>query len=116
MSNPRNQTSSAHDERHFATTQVVAGPQTHTPRPEWIRLPRSGTRCVYTGLSRSALNSLILGKNPPVKSRSVKQRHAVRGVRLVHLGSLLAYIDAQVDPPANTEQHEADTAPPSIYA
>ena len=78
-------------------------------RPEYIRLPKSGTRCAYTGLSRSALNSLILGTNAPVRSRSVKQRYAVRGIRLIHLGSLLDFIEAQVDSPADAEQHEAGT-------
>lgn len=61
--------------------------------PVWIGLPKSGTVCRYTGLSRSGLNALILGKNPPVKSVSLKQRYAVRGRRLIHLQSLLDYIE-----------------------
>lgn len=102
-------TTSALDQRHFATIPVAAGAQTHAPLPEWIRLPKSGTKCPYAGLSRSTLNALILGNNPPVKSRSVKKRHAVRGVRLINLRSLLEFIEAQVNPPADAEQH--DTAP-----
>lgn len=69
------------------------------PLPIYIRLPKSGTRCHYTGLSRSALNSLILpskenGFRPPVKSISDKKKGAVRGVRLILLESLLAYLEA----------------------
>ena len=60
--------------------------------PIYIRLPKSGTACVWTGLSRSALNALILGKNPPIKSVSVRQPHAIRGTRLILLSSLLDYL------------------------
>lgn len=60
--------------------------------PFYIRLPKSGTACGWTGLSKSALNALILGKNPPVKSVSLRQPHAIRGIRLILLSSLLEYI------------------------
>ena len=62
-------------------------------QPFWIRLPKSGSLCPWTGLSRSALNALILESNPVVKSVSLKKRYAIRGTRLIHLGSLLEYID-----------------------
>src|SRR5687768_78751 len=59
-------------------------------RPIYLRLPKAGERCFYTGLTRSKLNSLILGPAPVVKSRSVKGRGlgAKRGVRLIQLDSL----------------------------
>jgi len=68
-------------------------PDEEGPRPEWVRLPRSGKRCPFTGLSRSALNGLILGPKPKVASMSLKENGMVRGVRLVRLSSLLAYLD-----------------------
>jgi hypothetical protein len=66
-------------------------------RPETIRLPTAGTRCPYTGLSRSTLNNLILpcplnGFKPPVRSFSIKRRNAVRGLRLICYESLIAYL------------------------
>jgi hypothetical protein len=43
------------------------------------------------------MNSLILGPNPPVRSVSLRKKYAVRGTRLIHLGSLLKYLDAVAD-------------------
>lgn len=90
------------------TTAPVEPPQgTPVTQPTWIRLPKTGQLCPYTGLSRSAMNALILGKNPPVKSVSLKKRCAVRGVRLIHLGSLLDYIEgmAAAQQPADSTEN-----------
>lgn len=82
-------------------------------QPIWIRLPRNNEKCKYTGLSRTALNGIILGKNPPVRSVSLKKRYAVRGTRLIHLQSLLDYIDnaaaqqTAASPPSSGENHTA---------
>lgn len=76
------------------TTEPVAAPKGDLGvRPIWISLPQSGERCSWTSLSRSALNALILGKNPVVKSVSLRQTYALRGKRLIHLQSLLDYIE-----------------------
>ena len=61
--------------------------------PLTIRLPRSGERCLWTGLTRSALNVLILpckanGIVPPVKSKVLKSGGNSRGIRLVIFKSL----------------------------
>lgn len=61
--------------------------------PVWIRLPKIGKQCPFTGLSRSTLNALILGVNPPVRSVSLRKRHAMRGTRLILLSSLLDHIE-----------------------
>lgn len=68
-----------------------------TPRPEFIRLPKSGNLCPWTGLSRSKLNELILpstnnGHRPPVRSISLRNRNQVKAVRLINFDSLLAYL------------------------
>lgn len=65
-------------------------------KPEFVRLPKAGLRCPFTGLSRSALNELILPSaeqpNPPVRSVLMKKRGAIRGIRLIDYDSLMAYI------------------------
>lgn len=67
------------------------------PKPEFIRLPRSGHKCSITGLSRSALNSLILpseqnAHSPPVRSHVIKRPGAKTGIRLIEYQSLIEYI------------------------
>ena len=68
-------------------------------RPEWIRLPQNGQRCQHCGLSRSALNQLILGNpanngRPVVVSFCLRQRGSRTGIRLVSYDSLKAYIES----------------------
>ena len=74
--------------------------------PIWLRLPKSGQRCVYTGFSRSAINELILPSSeypiPRVASVSLKKPHEIRGIRLVKTMSLLTYLDEMLS--ANSEQ------------
>ncbi len=65
--------------------------------PVFVRLPRA--RCPYTGLSRSYLNGLILpsqanGNSPPVRSVCLRKPGRLRGARLIHLSSLIEYIDS----------------------
>ena len=78
-------------------------PETSQPRPikpqgpEYIRLPKTGTYCQWTGLSRSKLNQLILptadnSHSPPVKSCSLKPPGALRGARLILYESLMTYL------------------------
>ncbi len=86
--------------------ETIAAPLTTTAasvanpvKPVWIRLPRPSTFCPWTGLSRSKLNELILpcpaNENvPPVRSVCLRQKGAVKGVRLIHLQSLLDYLSA----------------------
>lgn len=64
-------------------------------RPEFIRIPRPGTTCPYTGLSRSCFFEVIAdGK---VRSFSLRKRGRARGVRLVELQSLIDYIRRHED-------------------
>ena len=79
------------------TIATVEADEAHPIKPEFIRLPRPGQQCPYTGLTRSYLNSLILpseanGHDPPVKSVCLRPRGAQRGVRLIHYESLLEYL------------------------
>ena len=73
---------------------------TNADHPEWIRLPKPKGKCAYTGLSRSALNTLVTpckdnDYKPPVHSVSLRRRGTARGVRLISLQSLLDYIRSQ---------------------
>jgi hypothetical protein len=75
--------------------QVVA-----TITPEFLRLPKPGLLCPFTGLTRSAINELILPTqrnkfNPPVRSFCLRQRGAKTGIRLVDYASLRSYILAR---------------------
>lgn len=78
--------------------RVIPAPIT----PEFVRLPKIGTACPYTGMSRGALNELILatprnGNKPAVKSFCLRQRGAKTGIRLIDYASLCAYIRAHID-------------------
>jgi hypothetical protein len=65
--------------------------------PEFLRLPPPGQLCQWTGLSRSAINELILGTprnnfKPPVRSFCLRKKGAATGIRLVHYQSLRQHI------------------------
>lgn len=67
---------------------------------EYIRLPRTGSRCPITGLSRAKMNELILpckenSFKPVVRSYSLKRPGQIRGVRLISLPDLIRYITSQ---------------------
>ena len=99
------------------TTALISATD-HVNLPEFIRLPRGGTRDPITGLSRSALNSLILPSNgngfkPPVKSVCLRKHGAARGIRLIVLKSLLAYIHGQADQEAADENGNCGPITPS---
>lgn len=69
----------------------------------WLRLPRPGTRCPVTGLSRTTLAELTRpcdrnGYRPPVEARVLKRRGATRGLLLVNRASLLSYLGALPSP------------------
>lgn len=67
--------------------------------PETIRLPRVGSLCPHTGLTRAALNELILpternGFKPVVDSYVLKKKGARTGIRLISFSSLMEHIKA----------------------
>ncbi len=65
--------------------------------PEFLRLPKSGSLCPVSGLARSAINSLILGSKPAVRSICLRRPGAARGIRLIPTKDLLAYLYSQCD-------------------
>ena len=71
-------------------------------KPEFIRLPKSGNRCPYTGLSRSKMNQLVLpckenDFKPPVESKVLRNRGTIRGTRLIVFDSLMNYLNGLDD-------------------
>jgi hypothetical protein len=59
-------------------------------RPEWIRLPREGSTCPFSGLSRSYLADLVRRREVP--SKALRRPGTVRGVRLICYEGLMSYI------------------------
>ncbi len=77
-------------------------------KPETIRLPRVGSNCPHSGMSRAALNSVILpneGNNyhPPVESFVLKRKGARTGIRLISYQSLIDYIHLHKQPSGKPE-------------
>jgi hypothetical protein len=67
--------------------------------PLTTRLPKSGQKEQYSGLGRTQLDLIVRpqpGNNfdPPVKSHVLAARGNARGVRLIDVQSLLAYISS----------------------
>ncbi|MBL9143902.1 MAG: hypothetical protein JNM99_09495 [Verrucomicrobiaceae bacterium] len=57
----------------------------------WARLPKAGER--LEGLSRSYLYELLTANL--IRSHVIKRRHCIKGIRLIHLPSLRAYIEKE---------------------
>jgi len=60
-------------------------------RPEWIRLPKPSTLCPWTGLSRTKMWDIIAAGH--AKTVCLRRKGAAKGARLVHLESLLNYLE-----------------------
>jgi hypothetical protein len=77
----------------------------------WIRLPLPRGRCPYTGLARTTLDQLVERSKGEVKTVLLKKPGALRGVRLIHLGSLQSHLTAlakiQLRNPSAAKEQEA---------
>lgn len=85
---------------------------------EYMRVPPSGKHDPIFGLKRSFLNLLILpcrenSWRPPVKSIMIKRKGARRGVRLVEIASLRAYIHEQARLTAIADEEKRRQASPA---
>jgi hypothetical protein len=94
----------SHSASRGADKQITTAPlsvpaiTTHAPEPEWLRLPKSGTRCPFSGMARSGLNELVLpcaanGNCPPVRSIVLRKPGRRHGVCLISAHSLREYLD-----------------------
>lgn len=96
---------------------VTSAPRLERGRPvydnrTWIRLPRAGSRCPVSNLSRSTLAELVRPclrneYRPPVEARLLKRKGATRGVLLISRESLLDFVN-DLPPP------ESATSPTNI--
>ena len=87
---------------NYSTNPISIAVQTPIP-PEYMRLPKVGSRDPIFGLPRTVLNELILPCSankgrPPVRSVVLRKRGARTGIRLIDLDSLRAYLNKQVEP------------------
>jgi hypothetical protein len=101
---------------HLGIRRQIETPGALNHKPEFIRLPKPGTLCQWTGLSRSKLNELILPSpvnsyRPPVRSISLRNRGQVKAVRLIVLDSLISYLRSLEDsqPVEFGDQQNAET-------
>jgi len=65
-------------------------------RPTWVRMPRNGTLCPYSGMTRGSLYKLCA--SGAIKSAIIGNRESRRRVRLVNYDSLMAFIAAHAEP------------------
>ena len=74
------------------TIAPVAAPASapQPTKPEFIRLPRPGTLCPWTGLSRSKMWEVL--QTGKVKTVCLRKPGAAKGARLIHLAGLLDYL------------------------
>ena len=70
--------------------KIVATNSQALIRPEWIRLPKEGSTCPFSGLSRSYLADLVRRREMP--SKALRRPGTVRGVRLICYAGLMDYI------------------------
>ena len=59
-------------------------------QPEFVRLPKAGSRCPLTGLSRTSLVELV--EEGAIKAVKLRKRGSVRGITLLVRESLLGYL------------------------
>lgn len=62
-------------------------------KPDYLRYPRPGTRCPFTGLSLSGMRRMIQDSKGKVTVKSANEEEGGHAVKLIHRGSLIAYID-----------------------
>ncbi|MBI5384256.1 MAG: hypothetical protein HZA90_06170 [Verrucomicrobia bacterium] len=91
--------------------QVIVAPI----QPEFLRLPKPGLLCPFTGMTRSALNELILPTErnsfkPPVRSFVLRQRGAKTGIRLVDYAHLSKFIRQHPQEAGNPVHEEKEVA------
>jgi hypothetical protein len=85
---------------------------------EFIRLPPPGEHDPIFALKRSYLNLLVLpcrenGFRPPVKSIVLRRTRARKGVRLIEISSLRAYIRQQLDAQTNAPENPPPPSGPT---
>ena len=76
---------------------------------KWIRPPKPGEVCPYTGLKRGSLLNLVKARK--VKACSLRQPGRKRGNRLIWLPSVFQYFDKLAETQANEGDEETAALP-----
>ena len=89
-------------EKNSAPPNAIAVHVAQTIVPTYLRVPKPGQLCPWSGLSRSKMLTLVLPSpandwKPPVKSISLRQKGRRRGCRLVVYASLISVIEQQAE-------------------
>lgn len=77
--------------------------------PEFIRLPRAGDKCPFTGLSRTTLYNLVVPCRanrfrPAIHAKSLRKRGNVRGIWLIPYDQLVDYLGGLPNSNLESEQ------------
>lgn len=70
--------------------------------PEFIRLPKPGTQCPHTGLTRSVMFNLC--QDGLVASKTLRRPGKIRGTRLIVFESLISYLSKLPEGAGNVER------------
>ena len=66
-----------------------------TVNPHWMPLPTPGLRCPFTGMTRSRISRLLKTAEGAIRQVSLREPDRKHGTRLVHVSSLLAYLETR---------------------
>jgi hypothetical protein len=66
-------------------------PVSNQPQSEWARIPAA---CALASISRSTLYQNFDISGGAIKTASIRRRGATRGIRMVNLPSLLAWLNS----------------------
>jgi hypothetical protein len=72
------------------TSENLPDGQNHTTKPEFFRLPRSGVKDPYFGLSRTAYYELE--KLGAIRLVRLRKRGNIRGITLIPFDQMSAYV------------------------
>ena len=71
-------------------------PTTNQPQNEWVRIPTART---ISTVSRSTLYANFDISGGAIKTAAIRKRGATRGIRMVNVPSLLAWINSYAEQP-----------------
>lgn len=69
------------------------------PQSDWARIPAASS---IAGVCRSTLYQNFDFRGGAIKTASIRQRGATRGIRMVSIPSLLAWLDSYAEQPTAT--------------
>lgn len=74
-----------------------------TDYDKWIPLPKPGERCIHSGLKRGMLLKLPERSGGKIRISDLRETGAKRGIKVIHLGDLLSYLEQRAKDKDNDE-------------